>query len=106
MNISKLSQQLQTLANETGSAEARTNTTPNAAEDKLTSVSARSEIRLSPLSEKLKALSSEFSTSASVDTDKVNALKTAIANGTFKVNADAVADKMITEAGELFGKKI
>jgi negative regulator of flagellin synthesis FlgM len=61
---------------------------------------------LSPLSEKLKALSTEFSANAAFDTDKVNALKAAIANGTFKVNADAVADKMIAEAKEMTGKKV
>ncbi len=63
------------------------------------------EVKLSPLSEKLKMLASEYAASTAFDSKKVDALKDAIANGTFKVNAEVVADKMIAEAGELNGKK-
>jgi negative regulator of flagellin synthesis FlgM len=108
MNISKLSQQLQALANEQtqGTAnKANTKAGTNAAAVAPTEKSSTSEVKLSPLSEKLKALSSEFSANASFDAEKVAALKAQIANGTFKVDANAVADKMIAEAKEIAGKK-
>ena len=34
---------------------------------------------------------------------KVEAVKTAIANGTFTINAEAVADKLLTNAREMLG---
>jgi negative regulator of flagellin synthesis FlgM len=36
-----------------------------------------------------------------VDTGKVEAMKTAIANGSFKVNAEAIADKLLANASEM-----
>ncbi len=62
-------------------------------------------VNLSPLSEKLKVLAGEYATNSSFDSEKVTALKAAIGAGTFKVNAEVIADKMIAEAGELTGKK-
>ncbi len=35
--------------------------------------------------------------------DKVAAMKDAIANGSFKVNAEAIADKMLANAAEMLG---
>lgn len=60
-----------------------------------------STVKLSPLSEKLKALSKDYAASSAFDEKRVEALKTAIASGTFKVNAEAVADKLIAEAKQL-----
>jgi negative regulator of flagellin synthesis FlgM len=67
--------------------------------------SASADVKLSPLSEKLKALAREGSADATFDEKKVNDIKASIANGTFKVNAETVADKMIAEAKDLAGKK-
>lgn len=36
-----------------------------------------------------------------VDTVKVNAVRASIANGTFKVNAEAIADKLLSNAQEM-----
>ncbi len=36
-----------------------------------------------------------------VDTGKVEAMKAAIANGSFKVNAEAIADKLLANASEM-----
>ena len=36
-----------------------------------------------------------------VDMDKVNAVRTAIAQGTFTVNPQAIADKLLSNAGEM-----
>lgn len=35
--------------------------------------------------------------------DKVEAMKAAIADGSFKVNAEAIADKMLSNAAEMLG---
>jgi negative regulator of flagellin synthesis FlgM len=43
-------------------------------------------------------------TSAEFDADKVARMADAIANGSFKINADAIADKLIANAQELLTK--
>jgi negative regulator of flagellin synthesis FlgM len=35
--------------------------------------------------------------------EKVETMKQAIANGTFQVNAEAIADKMLSNAAEMLG---
>lgn len=50
------------------------------------------------------ARSMEFSSSGDapdVDMEKVNAVREAIAQGTFKVNAEAIADKLLSNAQEM-----
>ena len=42
--------------------------------------------------------------SGEFDTDKVKRMGESIANGTFKVNPEAIADKLIANAQELLGK--
>jgi negative regulator of flagellin synthesis FlgM len=44
------------------------------------------------------------SSTAEFDADKVARISKAIADGSFKVNADAIADKLIANAQELLGK--
>ncbi len=43
-------------------------------------------------------------TSADFDADKVARMSEAIAGGTFRINADAIADKLIANAQELLAK--
>ena len=43
----------------------------------------------------------EANSASVVDTAKVNAMKTAIQNGTFTVNHDAIADKLLSNAQEM-----
>jgi len=64
-----------------------------------------SAVKLSPLSEQLKALSKDYAATTAFDEKRVEALKAAITNGTFKVNAEAVADKLIAEAKQLASTK-
>ncbi len=54
-------------------------------------------VKLSPLSEKLKALSRELG-DADIDQARVNELRHAISNGTYKINAGAIADKLLADA--------
>lgn len=41
---------------------------------------------------------------ADVDTDKVNAVRAAIENGTYVVNAQAIADKLLANAQEMLDR--
>lgn len=56
----------------------------------------------------LSAATQEVSAAGSAGNDvfnaeKVEAMKMAIANGTFQVNAEAIADKMLSNAAEMLG---
>lgn len=54
-------------------------------------------VKLSPLSEKLKALSKELG-ATDIDQARVNELRHAISNGTYRINASAIADKLLADA--------
>jgi len=45
------------------------------------------------------------STGSAFDAQKVASISAAIANGTYKVNSGAIADKMLSGVSELAGKK-
>ncbi|MEZ5704075.1 MAG: flagellar biosynthesis anti-sigma factor FlgM [Burkholderiaceae bacterium] len=49
------------------------------------------------------ALSGAGSSSDVFNAEKVESMKQAIANGTFQVNAEAIADKMLANAAEMLG---
>jgi negative regulator of flagellin synthesis FlgM len=52
-------------------------------------------VTLSPLSAQLKSLEEKVSASSVFDAEKVDAIKSAIANGHFKVDSEKVADGLI-----------
>jgi negative regulator of flagellin synthesis FlgM len=54
-------------------------------------------VTLSPQSQSLSTQGSN----ADVDTAKVESIKSSIANGSFKVNAEAIADKLLSNASEM-----
>lgn len=55
------------------------------------------------VSNSARSLDANAKTSSDVDMAKVNAIRAAIANGTFKVNASVIADKMLVDASALLG---
>lgn len=61
-------------------------------------------ISLSSLSTQLHALEANLSGGAPFDAAKVAAIKQAIGSGQFKVNTEAIADKLIANVRELVGK--
>jgi negative regulator of flagellin synthesis FlgM len=61
-------------------------------------------VQLSDLGSKLAQLESKFAGS-DFDVKKVEEIRNAIAEGRFKVNADAVADKLLSSVSDLLGKK-
>jgi negative regulator of flagellin synthesis FlgM len=62
------------------------------------------KVQLSDLASRLNQLESQFSES-DFDVKKVEEVRAAIAEGRFKVNADAVGDKLLASVAELLGKK-
>ena len=82
----------------TGKLGAATNKNAQAAQ-----VDAKSaeSVTLSPLSAKLKSLEAKVSTSSVFDTEKVDAIKSAIEKGQFKVDAEKVADGLIASEKDL-----
>ncbi len=50
---------------------------------------------------KAMGLVSDAGADSDVDMDKVNSVRTAIENGTYKVDAEAIADKLLSNAQEL-----
>lgn len=61
-------------------------------------------VQLSDLGARLAQLETQFSGS-DFDVKKVEEVRNAIAEGRFKVNADAIADKLLASVSELLGKK-
>ena len=62
-------------------------------------------VHLSSLSSQLQAIDSNFANSAVVDTARVEEIKQAISEGRFKVNPEAVADRLLETVRELIQSK-
>jgi negative regulator of flagellin synthesis FlgM len=62
------------------------------------------KVQLSDLASKMAQLESRFG--GEFDAKKVEEVRAAIAEGRFKVNAEAVADKLLASVGELLGRKV
>lgn len=63
------------------------------------------KVQLSEMATRLAQLETQFSGSGDFDAKKVEEVRTAIAEGRFKVNAEAVADKLMASVAELLGKR-
>lgn len=61
-------------------------------------------VTLSPISVQLQSITSEVSTSGVFDTEKVNAIKSAIESGQFKVDSEKVADGLLDTVKDLLKK--
>lgn len=62
-------------------------------------------LNISQLSTKMQNLESRLADGEVFDTARVNEIRQALRDGSFKVNAEAVADKMISSAYDLFIKR-
>ncbi|MEI6300744.1 MAG: flagellar biosynthesis anti-sigma factor FlgM [Betaproteobacteria bacterium] len=65
---------------------------------------AAKEVSLSDLSRKLSAMETGVSGGV-VESARVSAIKAAIRNGEFKVNTEAVADRLLQSVHDMLGKK-
>lgn len=80
--------------------------TSGVADSKSTVATTSSEnVTLSPMSVQLQSITSEVSTSGVFDAEKVNAIKSAIESGQFKVNSEKVADGLIDTVKDLLKHK-
>lgn len=61
-------------------------------------------IRISELSTHLAAIEGRFSTEGAFDAKRVDEIKQAMRDGHFKVNAEAVADKLLDSVREMLRK--
>ncbi|RXZ43342.1 flagellar biosynthesis anti-sigma factor FlgM [Crenobacter cavernae] len=61
-------------------------------------------VAINPLASKIGAVERSLGAEPSFDAAKVDAIKQAIASGEFRVDAGAIADKLITSARELLGR--
>lgn len=83
---------------ESASSQAAGNAqTPAASSEKVT---------LSPLSSKLQSLEAKVASSSVFDTDKVEAIKSAIASGQFAVDSGKVADSLIQSVSDLLTSRV
>jgi len=62
-------------------------------------------VTLSPLSAQMQSLEAKVASSEVFDAAKVDAIKTAITSGRFKVDSEKVADGLINSVKELLNKK-
>jgi negative regulator of flagellin synthesis FlgM len=62
------------------------------------------KVQLSDLASRLNQLETQFG-QTDFDAKKVAEVRQAIAEGRFKVNSEAVADKLLSSVAELLGKK-
>ena len=60
----------------------------------------RASVQLSPLSAQLKQIEASLESEQTVNTERVAAMKLAIAEGRFEVNAEKVADRLIDATRE------
>ena len=63
-------------------------------------------VQLSPLSSQLQAIESSMADTPMIDSARVAEIRQAIAEGRFKVNPDAVADRLLQTARELLRSRL
>lgn len=63
------------------------------------------DVAISSVATKLNSLETQFTGDGGFDAAKVDAIKEAIREGRFSVNAEVVADKLIASAQELIAKR-
>ena len=61
-------------------------------------------VKINPLASSISALSAQADTTPAFDAAKVDAIKNAIAAGTFSVNPDKIADSLIASTQELLNQ--
>lgn len=71
------------------------------AEQASTSAAVTESVTLSTLSSQLKSLEAKVANTKVFDAEKVDAIKSAISSGQFKVDSDKVADGLITSVKDL-----
>ncbi len=68
---------------------------------RLSQPEADSSVKLSNTAQNLNQLEAQIKAAPDVDSDKVSALRAAIADGSYQVNAESVADKLLNFEAQL-----
>lgn len=58
-------------------------------------------VQISALSSQLKAMETSMASSPNINLDKVNQIKQAISEGRFKINPEAISNKLISSVNDL-----
>lgn len=75
------------------------------AERTVAAAPAKESVTLSPLSAQLQSLEASVAASEAFDTEKVEAIKSAIASGQFKIDSGKVADGLIATVKDLLNSQ-
>lgn len=75
------------------------------AEKSFSAMSAKESVTLSPLSAQLQSLEANVAASEAFDAEKVEAIKSAIASGQFKIDSGKVADGLIATVKDLLNSQ-
>ncbi len=80
-----------------GNSRSVTNPPVDTASDKTTSQGTRTDqVSLTPTAQQLRGLEEQIANQPVVDTQKVNAVRDALANGSFEIDPNSVAGKMMS----------
>ncbi len=77
----------------------------NAPAQKAGSNDAQDRVQLSGLSTQIQSLETEIGKASGFDAAKVEAIKQAISDGRYTINAEAIADKLIASTRELLAQQ-
>ena len=88
-----------------GNVEAK-KTSPTPAADKTPGQPKESELQLSPLMSHAKQMAETMPKTPAFDQKKVDELKDAIAAGKFKINPEAIAERLLKSVGDFVGQPI
>ena len=104
----KINQTLDTLKADTSPTKGLTSEKPESSGQKAAPaaaaapVSNESSLKLSHLSSKLQQIESRLASGDAFDAARVSEIKQSVRDGSFKVNSEAVADKILASARDLF----
>lgn len=93
-NVSHSSGQITELSGQ--HREAAQPSTEKAAEKSNAPTNRGDQVSLTPTAQQLRSLEEQVAAQPVVDTQKVNAVKDALANGSFEINAERIAGKMMS----------
>jgi negative regulator of flagellin synthesis FlgM len=105
MKITKTADPARTERTQPNAGSSTRSTTGAATQPAASSSGDSARVQLSEASSRLSQLETQFSQSG-FDAAKVSEIRAAIAEGRYQVNAGAVADKLISTAAQLAGRKV
>jgi negative regulator of flagellin synthesis FlgM len=105
MAINNISSSLNGLSSNTGSAKTgkQTATSESGKSSDSKGSVAQDSVKLTAQAQSLSSLQQKITDSPDTDDNKVASIKAAIDSGTYKINSDRIAGKMLSQENALFG---